>query len=212
MHKLGLTWRYLDSGFLLFVSILMIGITIFLFNNNAIVFGFFNNSGTDIFDKNIEFLTNNTETYYKYHNMIKDFVIEQKTVMSKPAPVKHPDQPIHQVVFALPLLGPESIWSGKVTFTASKPIEVEVLQWYTPEVQPDSKHGEPYNAILPGNKSIAISHFRGLVDVPIEINGTGISSGTFEFAGSALVFHKTTGEPFTITYTIDAAEKSISSN
>ena len=45
----------------------------------------------------------------------------------------------------------------------------------------------------PGNRTIAI----------------GMSSGTFEFTGSALVFHKTTGEPFTITYTIDVQAKSV---
>ena len=32
-----------------------------------------------------------------------------------------------------------------------------------------------------------------------------IASGTFEFAGSGLVFHKRSSEPFTVTYTIDAA-------
>ena len=66
----------------------------------------------------------------------------------------------------------------------------------------DQIHGEPYHAILPGNETIAISHLRDVVDVPIEINGTGMSSGTFELIGSVLVFHKTTGEPFTVTYTI----------
>jgi len=34
-----------------------------------------------------------------------------------------------------------------------------------------------------------------------------LGSGSFEFAGSALVFHKTSGEPFTVTYTIDAIAK-----
>ena len=29
--------------------------------------------------------------------------VEQKTVISQPAPVKHPGQPSHEVVFALPL-------------------------------------------------------------------------------------------------------------
>ena len=53
-------------------------------------------------------------------------------------------------------------------------------------------------------------HFRGLVEIPIEINGTGMSSGTFDFTGSALVFHKTTGQPFTVTYTVDAQVKSLS--
>ena len=136
-------------------------------------------------------------------------VIIQNTSMSIPAPVRHPGQPTHEVVFALPLRNDGYIWTGTVTFTASKPIEVEVLHTYAPLEKPDDTHGQPYHAVLPGNKSIAITHLRHLVDVPIEINGTGISSGTLDFAGNALVFHKTTGEPFTVTYTIDAVSKKL---
>jgi hypothetical protein len=44
---------------------------------------------------------------------------------------------------------------------------------------------------------------KDIIDVPIEINGTGLISGTFEFAGSGFVFHKASGELFTVTYTID---------
>ena len=142
------------------------------------------------------------------HNTSYTFV-EQKTVMSQPAPVRHPGQPSHEVVFALPLRDDGRVWSGTVTFTASKPIEAEILHTYAPEQKPDSLHGEPYHAILPGNKSIAITHLRDIIDVPIEINGTGISSGSFNFVGNALVFHKTNGEPFTVTYTIDAKVKDI---
>ena len=133
--------------------------------------------------------------------------IEQKTVMSQPAPVRHPGQPSHEVVFALPLRDDGKVWSGTVTFTASKPIEAEILHTYAPEQKPDSLHGEPYHAVLPANKSIAITHLRDIIDVPIEINGTGISSGSFNFVGNALVFHKTNDEPFTVTYTIDAKVK-----
>ncbi|MGH9981989.1 MAG: hypothetical protein ACRD6U_10610 [Nitrososphaeraceae archaeon] len=141
-----------------------------------------------------------------------DTFIEQKTVMSQPAPVRHPGQPSHEVVFALPLRDDGKVWSGTVTFTASKPIEAEILHMYAPEQTPDSLHGEPYHAVLPGNKSIAITHMRDIIDVPIEINGTGISSGSFNFVGNALVFHKTNGEPFTVTYTIDVRVKSIGIN
>ncbi|MGA8106998.1 MAG: hypothetical protein WB815_10135 [Nitrososphaeraceae archaeon] len=126
-------------------------------------------------------------------------IVKQETFMSEPAPVRHPGQPPHEVVFALPLRDDGKVWSGRATFTASKPIEVEVLHMYNPNSKIDQIHGEPYHATLPGNKTIAISHLRDVVDVPIEINGTGMSSGTFEFIGSALVFHKTTGEPFTVT-------------
>ena len=138
--------------------------------------------------------------------------VEQKTVMSQPAPVRHVGQPSHEVVFALPLRDDGKVWSGTVTFTASKPIEAEILHTYAPEQKPDSLYGEPYHAVLPGNKSIAITHLRDIIDVPIEINGTGISSGSFNFVGNALVFHKTNGEPFTVTYTIDAKVKDIGIN
>jgi hypothetical protein len=137
----------------------------------------------------------------------EEVFIVQNTSMSAPAPVRHPGQPPHEVVFALPLRDDGKIGSGKVSFTASKPIEAEILHMYSLQQPIDESHGEPYHAVLPGNRSIAISHLRDIVDVPIEINGTGISSGSFEFAGSALVFHKTNGEPFTVAYTIDAVAK-----
>ena len=139
----------------------------------------------------------------------EEVFIAQNTSMSAPASVRHPGQPPHEVVFALPLRDDGKIWSGRVTFTASKPIEAEVLHIYNPQQPIDEKHGEPYHAVLPGNRSVAISQLRDLVDVPIEINGTGISSGSFEFEGSALVFHKTSGEPFTVTYTVNAIVREI---
>ena len=98
---------------------------------------------------------------------------------------------------------------GTVTFTASKPIEVEVLHNYVLQQNPNSTHGEPYHEVLPGNNSKAITHLRDLVDVPIEINSTGISSGSLDFAENALLFHKTTEEPFVVTYTIEAKVKDI---
>src|ERR671919_116465 len=95
------------------------------------------------------------------------------------------------------------------SLVAGREDEEEVLHIYNPQQPIDEKHGEPYHAVLPGNRSVAISHLRDLVDVPIEINGTGISSGSFEFEGSALVFHKTSGEPFTVTYTVNAVAREI---
>jgi hypothetical protein len=51
-------------------------------------------------------------------------IVKQETSMSEPAPVRHPDQPPHEVVFALPLHDDGKVWSGRATFAASKPIEV----------------------------------------------------------------------------------------
>lgn len=139
----------------------------------------------------------------------EEVFIVQNTSVSVPASVSHHGQPLHQIVWALPLREDGKIWSGSVSFTASKPIEVEIIHDYKPQQPIDQKHGEPYNFIAPGNRSIAITTLKDIVDVPIEINGTGLSSGTFEFAGSGLVFHKASGEPFTVTYTIDAVAKDV---
>jgi len=139
----------------------------------------------------------------------EEVFIVQNTSMSVPATVSHHGQPLHQIVWALPLREDGKIWSGSASFTASKPIEVEIIHDYIPQQPIDEKHGEPYNFIAPGNRSIAITTLKDIVDVPIEINGTGLSSGSFEFAGSGLVFHKASGEPFTVTYTIDAVAKDV---
>ena len=139
----------------------------------------------------------------------EEVFIVQNTSMSVPATVTHHGQPLHQIVWALPLREDGKIWSGSVSFTASKPIEVEIIHDYKPQQPIDEKHGEPYNFIAPGNRSIAITTLKDIVDVPIEINGTGLSSGSFEFDGSGLVFHKASGEPFTVTYTIDAVVKDV---
>ena len=76
-------------------------------------------------------INNNNNSSILYSSSILDnssyTFIEQKTGMSQPAPVRHPGQPSHEVVFALPLRDDGKVWSGTVTFTASKPIEAEIL-------------------------------------------------------------------------------------
>jgi hypothetical protein len=128
----------------------------------------------------------------------------QETAMSTAAPVAHTGNLPHAVVFTLPIRDDGKIYTGRVTFTASKPIEVEVIHIYRPDQAPDKAHGEPPTAVLNGT-TITYSHLTGLVDNTIITGDVPIGSGTFEFAGSGLVFHKRSSEPFTVTYTIDAA-------
>lgn len=138
-----------------------------------------------------------------------DTYISQKTEMSVPASpmVTPPGKLPHQTVFALPLRDDGKIWTGVVTFTASKPIEIEVLHNYDPNILPDPQHGEPYHATLPTNQTIALSTMSMFTDTPVRVTDTPISTGSLAFTGSALVFHKTSGEPFTVTYTVDAVAK-----
>ena len=135
--------------------------------------------------------------------------VTQKTEMSIPASpsvTPHGKLP-HQIVFALPLRNDSKIWTGTVTFTASKPIEIEVFHNYIPQSVIDSEHGEPYHATLPNNMTIAISTMTMFTDTPVKVTDTPISTGSIQFTGSALVFHKTSGEPFTVTYTVDAVAR-----
>jgi hypothetical protein len=44
-------------------------------------------------------------------------------------------------------------------------------------------------------------------DTPVKVTDKQISTGSLQFTGSALVFHKTSGEPFTVTYTVDAVAR-----
>lgn len=49
----------------------------------------------------------------------------------------------------------------------------------------------------------------GIVNTPYLNGDKQIASGTFDFVGTALAFHKRSGEPFTVTYTIDAVARSL---
>ena len=132
----------------------------------------------------------------------------QDTKMSIAAPVAHTGNLPHAVVFALPLLEDGKVYTGRATFAASKPIEVEVLHVYNPAQVPDKEHGKPPTAVINGTK-ITYSHLTGLVDNTIVLSDVPTAAGTFEFTGSALVFHKRSPEPFTVTYTIDATVRSL---
>jgi len=113
----------------------------------------------------------------------------------------------HQIVVALPA-GPDgAIWTGTVTFTASKPIEIEVFHKYNPSVTPDTAHGQPYNAKWIDGNRYALSTMTMFSNTPVSVTNTPISTGSLVFTGSALLFHKTDGIPFTVTYTIDAVAK-----
>lgn len=83
--------------------------------------------------------------------------------MSSAAPVAHTGNLPHAVVFALPIRDDGKIYTGQVTFTASKPIEVEVIHIYKPDQPPDEVHGEPPTAVINGT-TITYSHLTGIVD------------------------------------------------
>src|SRR5919199_1577165 len=171
-------------------------------------------SGTTIFPANAQQTSSSSSSPTPPSIILQKNVTEvrvQKTVMSIPAPSANiNNQTIpHQIVIALPLIEDSKIWTGTATFTASKPIEIEVLHRYNLSTIPDAKHGQPYNAKWIDGSPIALSTMTMFSNTPVSVTNTPISTGSFVFSGSALIFHKTDGQPFTVTYTIDAVANNL---
>src|SRR5919197_6500230 len=167
--------------------------------------------GTTIFTANAQQISSSSPTPSIILQKNVTEVRVQKTVMSIPAPSANiNNQTIpHQIVIALPLIEDGKIWTGTATFTASKPIEIEVLHRYNLTTIPDAKHGQPYNAKWIDGSPIALSTMTMFTNTPVSVTNTPISTGSFAFSGSALIFHKTDGQSFTVTYTVDAVAKTL---
>ncbi len=135
----------------------------------------------------------------------------QNTSLSVPASsAKINNQSIpHAIVVALPIREDGKIWIGTVTYTASKPIEAEVLHKYLPTIKPDAEHGEPSNAKWYDGTPVAASTMTMFSNTPVAITDKPYTVGSFSFIGTALLFHKTNGQPFTVTYSLDAIAKNI---
>jgi hypothetical protein len=112
----------------------------------------------------------------------------QKTDKSMQDPV--PGHETHQIAIALPPRTDGKMYSGQVTYSANKPVEVVVLNPLNATAT-DKEHGEPLNAPF-GNGSVAIS-------VMNQFNGE-LNAGSTTFTGAALALHNINGEPFSVTY------------
>jgi hypothetical protein len=114
-----------------------------------------------------------------------------------------PGHQMHQAVVVLPQRTDGKIWVGTISWSASKPVELRLLQNYNTSITADPAHGKPVTAPF-GNGESAISLLlasNGAATVP------SYYSGSMNFAASQVAFHTLGGIPFTITYTVDAVAK-----
>ena len=107
-----------------------------------------------------------------------------------------PGHSAHQLALLIP---PEDyvLYSGTLTYTASKPVEVVVLHEYSPAQEPDQAHDVLFIGQV-GGKNYAISVLQFPNAAPIT------DSATVPFTGSALALHTLNGEPFTATFSLSA--------
>jgi len=115
-----------------------------------------------------------------------------------------PGHQMHQAVIVVPQRTDGKIWVGTLSWTASKPVEVRLLQNYDANIKPDEAHGKPVTApFAQGESAISlILASNGAATVP------SYYSGSLNFAANQVAFHTLGGIPFTVTYTVDAVAKS----
>jgi len=113
----------------------------------------------------------------------------------------------HQAVIVLPQRTDGKIWLGTLSWSASKPVEVRLLQNYDANVKPDAVHGKVLTAPFAQGESA--------ISLLLQANEVGtvpsFNAGSINFAASQVAFHNIGGIPFTVTYTVDAEAKSLTS-
>ena len=118
-----------------------------------------------------------------------------------------PGHEMHQAVIVLPQRSDGMVWVGTLSWSSSKPVEVRLLQNYDESVTPDEAHGKPVTAPFAQGESA--------ISLLLQTNGAGTepsyNAGSMDFAASQVAFHTLGGVPFTVTYTVDAEAKSLTS-
>ena len=121
-----------------------------------------------------------------------EFFAQQGTVTSTQDPL--PGHEAHQLALILPPRDDSAIYQGTLTYTASKPVEVVILQNFANETAVDPTYGAIATAPL-GEGEVAISLLTPQYTGPI-------NAASIPFAGNALALHTLNGEPFAATYTV----------
>jgi hypothetical protein len=124
----------------------------------------------------------------------------QGTVSSFQDPLKGHES--HQVAVILPPRDDQAIYSGVISFIASKPVEVVTLHDYTlGNMSIPDKFGVVMKAPTPWRQGGEVATAMMALNYPKD---TPTFSANVPFAGNALGLHTTNGDKFVATYTVVA--------
>ena len=124
--------------------------------------------------------------------------VRQATVASGQDPL--PGHESHELAFVLPPRSDGAVYSGVLTYTASKPVDVVVVHNYDPQntTSVPEEYGTELTSPLPGGGgNIALTQFQPPYT-------EGFNSASVPFTGNGLALHTTEEGPFTATYTVNA--------
>ena len=133
---------------------------------------------------------------------IGDKIVQQGTVSSDVDPLKGHEG--HQAAVILPPRNDSALYAGTLTFTASKPVQVAVINMYNIDNATSSQAAERFGTLLtaqaPWNTSATVT--------PLMMNIDYIDSPTMSkmipFVGNLVALHTMDGEPFIANYAVVA--------
>jgi hypothetical protein len=126
--------------------------------------------------------------------------VRQGTVASGTSVLPSVEEGDENVAFILPPRNDGSVYSGVLTYTASKPVGVLVLHKYDPQNSTTipEDYGTELTAELPdGSGNVAMTLFQP------PYTG-GVNAASVPFTGNGLALHTLDEGPFTATYTVNA--------
>jgi hypothetical protein len=131
---------------------------------------------------------------------IGDKIVQQGTVSSDVDPLKGHEG--HQAAVILPPRNDSALYAGTLTFTASKPVQVAVINKYDVDNASSSQAAERFGTLLtaqaPWNTSATVT--------PLMMNIDYLDSPTMSkmipFAGNLVALHTMDGEPFIANYAV----------
>ena len=143
---------------------------------------------------------------------IGDKIVQQGTVTSDVDPLKGHEG--HQAAVILPPRNDSALYSGTLTFTASKPVQVAVINKYDIDNASSSQAAERFGTLLtaqaPWNTSATVT--------PLMMNMDYLDSPTMSkmipIVGNLVALHTMDGEPFIANYAVvaDVLQPKIVSN
>lgn len=127
-------------------------------------------------------------------------IVWQGTVSSFKDPLKGHES--HQVAVILPPREDQAVYTGVISFIASKPVEVVTLHDYTlGNMTIPDKFGVVMKAPTPWREGGEVATAMMALDYP---KNTPTFSANVPFVGNALGLHTTNGDQFVATYTVVA--------
>ena len=133
---------------------------------------------------------------------IGDKIVQQGTVTSDVDPLKGHEG--HQAAVILPPRNDSALYAGTLTFTASKPVQVAVINKYDIDNASSSQAAERFGTLLtaqaPWNTSATVT--------PLMMNMDYLDSPTMSkmmpIVGNLVALHTMDGEPFIANYAVVA--------